>query len=88
MNYKIMLFFFFLVFQVALDALFKFVSTRVLEVDIGGKLVSNMCRGAVRARPQLALKKFVPYITSRIVNLATGNFLYLLLFIYFLIISF
>lgn len=83
-----MLFFFFLVFQVALDALFKFVSTRVLEVDIGGKLVSNMCRGAVRARPQLALKKFVPYITSRIVNLATGNFLYLLLFIYFLIISF
>ena len=46
----------------------------MLEVDIAGKLVSNMCRGATRARPQRALKKFVPYITSRIVNLATGNF--------------
>lgn len=68
-------------FQVALDALFKFVSTRVLEVDIGGKLVSNMCRGATRARPQLALKKFVPYITSRIVNLATGNFFFVPIFL-------
>lgn len=62
--------------QIALDALFRFVSSRVLEVDVAGKLVSDMCRGATRSRPELALKKFLPYITNRVKNLASGNSLY------------
>ena len=59
--------------QVAIDALFRFVSSRVLEVDVAGKLVSDMCRGAVRARPKETLKKMLPYITNRVINLATGK---------------
>ena len=58
-----------------LDSLFLFVSTRVLEVDVAGKMVSGMCHGAARARPEMTLKKFLPYLTNCIKNLATGKFI-------------
>ena len=61
-------------FQVALDALFRFISSRVLEVDVAGRLVSDMCRGATRSRPELTLKKLLPYITNRVKSLSSGNF--------------
>ena len=57
--------------------MFIFISTRVLEVNVAGKMVSDMCRAAVKSNTKMALATFLPSICSVVINLASGAlFLY------------
>jgi len=61
------------IFQSALDCMFTFVSTRVLEVNVAGKMVSDMVRSAAKAHPTVTLKKFLPFVCSRVKSLASAD---------------
>ncbi|XP_062510278.1 proteasome activator complex subunit 4-like [Corticium candelabrum] len=59
-------------FQVALEKLVRFATSNVFETDVAGKMCSHMCRSAVKAYPDLALKLFIPRCHSRI-QILTGD---------------
>lgn len=59
------------IFKSVLHGIFQFVSTRVLEVNFAGKMVSDMCRAASKSFPQITLKKFLPFLCTTITNLAS-----------------
>ncbi|XP_074661309.1 proteasome activator complex subunit 4A-like [Tubulanus polymorphus] len=60
-------------FKVALDRLFRFVSTKVLEISMSGRLTGGLCRAAATARPEDTLKKFLPHLHSIIMSHATAE---------------
>ncbi|XP_047137768.2 proteasome activator complex subunit 4A isoform X1 [Hydra vulgaris] len=61
------------IFKALLDCLFTFVTNHVLEVNVAGKIVSDMCRAAAKAYPTITLKKFFTHISSVIVDLSTAE---------------
>lgn len=52
--------------------MFRFISSRVLEVAVAGKMVSDLCRAASKANPEVTLKKFVPFMCTVMKNIASG----------------
>lgn len=58
-------------FQGILNSLHRFISTRVLEVTISGKMVSDLCRAASKTNAKVTLNQFVPMMCSSVKNLAS-----------------
>ncbi|KAK3731823.1 hypothetical protein QZH41_020179, partial [Actinostola sp. cb2023] len=52
------------IYKVALQKLFNFCSTNVLEMKVAGKIAADMCRAAAKTNPDAALKKFLPHCCS------------------------
>ena len=59
--------------QVALDKLFRFATSRVLESEVAGKMCADMCAAAVRVKPAMGLKRFVPSCVTTIERLLEGE---------------
>ena len=55
------------------ECIFTFVSTRVLEVNVAGKMVADVCRAAVKANAKVTLKKLLPFVCSRVKVLASSK---------------
>ena len=61
------------IFDVALKKVQNFVKGRILETKIAGKITASLCRCLVRARPEKALKAFVPHACGIINDLLTED---------------
>ncbi|GFS25628.1 proteasome activator complex subunit 4, partial [Elysia marginata] len=50
----------------ALKKIHCFITSSVFEVKVSGKLAANFCRSAIRIKPDVALKMFIPQLCSSI----------------------
>ncbi|GFN96540.1 proteasome activator complex subunit 4 [Plakobranchus ocellatus] len=50
----------------ALKKIHRFITSSVFEVKVSGKLAAHFCRAAVRIKPELSLKIFIPHLCSSI----------------------
>uniref|UniRef100_A0A8D2NT94 Proteasome activator subunit 4 n=1 Tax=Zosterops lateralis melanops TaxID=1220523 RepID=A0A8D2NT94_ZOSLA len=60
------------IFKVALEKVFNFAVSNIFETRVAGRMVADMCRAAVKCRPEESLKLFVPHCCNVITHL-TGN---------------
>ncbi|XP_033120997.1 proteasome activator complex subunit 4-like [Anneissia japonica] len=61
------------IYQVALNKLFNYASSRVLETKVAGKMLASMCRSAAKVNPKKALAKFIPHCSSIVLSLTSSE---------------
>jgi len=61
------------IFSTALQRLFNYCESRVMEVTVAGKMVSDMVRAAVKAYPALTMKKFLPHCLRVVKNMTSAE---------------
>lgn len=61
------------IYKAALDKLYSFVSSRILETKVSGRYVANLCRSAARVNPSMALGTFVPHFGKLILTLTEAE---------------
>lgn len=61
------------ILKVALKKMFNFVSEKIMEIHISGKMVAVACHCFARVNPKETLKVFVPYLCERINKLLNEN---------------
>uniref|UniRef100_A0A8D8S251 Proteasome activator complex subunit 4 n=1 Tax=Cacopsylla melanoneura TaxID=428564 RepID=A0A8D8S251_9HEMI len=57
------------IFKVALDKLFAFVTSHILETKVSGSLLAHICGSFARVNPELTLHRFVPHLAKTILSL-------------------
>ncbi|KAJ7404837.1 hypothetical protein WISP_143263 [Willisornis vidua] len=61
------------IFKVALEKVFNFAVSNIFETRVAGRMVADMCRAAVKCRPEESLKLFVPHCCSVITHLTVND---------------
>uniref|UniRef100_A0A8B9T6E1 Proteasome activator subunit 4 n=1 Tax=Anas platyrhynchos TaxID=8839 RepID=A0A8B9T6E1_ANAPL len=61
------------IFKVALEKVFNFAISNIFETRVAGRMVADMCRAAVKCRPEESLKLFVPHCCSVITHLTVND---------------
>ncbi|XP_051507905.1 proteasome activator complex subunit 4A isoform X2 [Myxocyprinus asiaticus] len=61
------------IFQVALEKMFNFATTKIFETHVAGRMVADMCRAAAKCHPAEALKLFVPHCCNAILHLTANE---------------
>jgi len=61
------------IYMSALKKIYRFVTGNVFEVKVSGKLAANLCRSAIRIKPEIGLKMFIPHFCSSIQSFLTEN---------------
>ncbi|CAG5135841.1 unnamed protein product, partial [Candidula unifasciata] len=54
------------IYMSALKKIREFVFSNVFEVKVSGKLTAHLVRAAIRAKPEIGLKMFIPHLCSNI----------------------
>ena len=54
------------IFTTALRRVHKFVTTRIMELNISGRLLGLMCHAFVKINPSETMKIFVPYLCTTV----------------------
>lgn len=57
----------------ALKKMYNFVTSRILETKVSGRLIAIACQGFVRANPKEAMKIFMPHLCDTVLRLLTEN---------------
>ncbi|OXB54978.1 hypothetical protein ASZ78_003090 [Callipepla squamata] len=61
------------IFKVALEKVFNFAVSNIFETRVAGRMVADMCRAAVKCRPEESLKLFVPHCCNVITHLTVND---------------
>ncbi|XP_071961962.1 proteasome activator complex subunit 4-like [Antedon mediterranea] len=61
------------IYQVALDKLFRYMSSRVFETKVAGKMLASLCRSTVKVNPTKALSKFIPHCSRIVLSLTSSE---------------
>uniref|UniRef100_A0A8C3LMS3 Proteasome activator subunit 4 n=1 Tax=Chrysolophus pictus TaxID=9089 RepID=A0A8C3LMS3_CHRPC len=61
------------IFKVALEKVFNFAISNIFETRVAGRMVADMCRAAVKCRPEESLKLFVPHCCNVITHLTVND---------------
>ncbi|XP_064483757.1 proteasome activator complex subunit 4-like [Ornithodoros turicata] len=61
------------IYKSALDKLYSFASSRILETKVSGRYVANLCRSAARVNPAMALNTFVPHFGKLVLTLTESE---------------
>lgn len=61
------------IYKSALQKLYSFVSSHILEIKVSGKYAANMCRSAARVNAELALQTFIPHFCRLAMALTSSD---------------
>eukprot|EP00057_Strongylocentrotus_purpuratus_P019391 XP_011673865.1 PREDICTED: proteasome activator complex subunit 4 isoform X2 [Strongylocentrotus purpuratus] len=61
------------IYKAAVNRLFRYVSSSILETKVSGKTIANMCRAAAKVDPKYTLSKFVPHCSKKILDAFTSE---------------
>ncbi|XP_008482264.1 proteasome activator complex subunit 4B-like [Diaphorina citri] len=58
---------------VALDKVFAFTTSHILETKVSGSLLAHICGSFAKVNPELTLHRFVPHLVKTILGLTSGG---------------
>ncbi|KAI5747715.1 hypothetical protein M8J77_017735 [Diaphorina citri] len=61
------------IFKVALDKVFAFTTSHILETKVSGSLLAHICGSFAKVNPELTLHRFVPHLVKTILGLTSGG---------------
>lgn len=61
------------ILQSALKKMYNFVTNKIMEVQVSGKMLAVCCHCFARVNPKETLKLFIPYLCDTIEQLLTEN---------------